>query len=442
MENAIVSGSETDIFGTQPVQHDIVSGQWMQYQAPAFEPRSGPINFNIEGDEQYVDLNSTFLTLTARVVDTRPNKIPMAPECVVAPTNNWLHTLFSQVTLYINGKAVNQSHNMYHYKAYLENLLSYGTDARKTYLQGEGFYRDSAAHMDSLDNNLNKGFRQRGELCARSRIVQLKGRLHLDLFNQPHLLLNNTPIRITLDRNKHALTLMHAPPDGNAANDHEKAEFAMEVLSAVLDVRKVTLAPPLRLAHINALNTTTAKYPIRRTVPFSIQIPQGTVHLSKANVTQGQLPRRVTVGIVSGEAERGVCDQNPFNFHHWNMTSLQLSVGGTPHPVQPMKFDFATNQHLEGFMSLFIGTGQYGSDEGNMLSRDEYGKGFTLCCFNLTPDLDYEDDHYSSTKTGNLDVSVSFQQGAPQPLTMIVLAEFDNTIEVDRYRQVFLDYMA
>ena len=435
-----MSGSETDIFSTQPVQHDVISGQWVKYHAPQFEPKAGPITFQIEGDEQYVDLNSTFLTLKTRIVDTRPNKTLIANECVVAPTNNWLHTLFSQVTLSINGKAVTQSHNHYHYKAYLENVLSYGTDARRTFLQGEGFFKDSPGHMNTVDNDDNKGFKNRRELCRGSREVELKGRLHLDLFNQPHMMLNNTPIRITLDRTKQALVLMHDPPDPNSQHDHQKTEYALEVLSATLEVRKVTLAPPLVLSHINALNTTTAKYPIRRTVPFPIQIPQGTVTLSNTTVCQGQLPRRVTIGFVSAKAHSGTSNLNPFDFHHYNMTSLQVFAAGIPHPIQPMTFNFGEHQFIDGFMSLFIGTGQYGSDEGNMLSRDEYSKGYTLCCFNLSPDLNYEDDHYSTAKHGNLDVAVTFSEGLAEPVIMMVLAEFDNTIELDRYRQVSMDY--
>lgn len=441
MENAIISGVETDIFSTQPVQHDVISGQWIQYPAPSFEAKAGPIIFQIDGDDQYVDLNSTFLTLRVRVMDTRPGKFPMSNQCVVAPTNNWLHTLFSQITVSINGQAVTQAHNHYHYKAYMENVLSYGTDARKTFLQGEGFYKDTAGQMNIFTDD-NKGFKQRRELAKLSREVELKGRLHLDLFNQPHLMLNATPIRITLDRAKQALVLMHAAPDPAAAQDHLKAEFAMEIMSATLEVRKVTLAPPMLLSHINALNTTTAKYPIRRTVPYPFQIPQGTVTLSKTTVCQGQLPRRITVGFVSARAHSGESTLNPFNFHHYNMTSLQVFAAGIPHPVQPMKFNFDEHQFIDGFMSLYIGTGQYGSDEGNMITREEFAKGFTLCCFNLSPDLNYEDDHYNAAKHGNLDIAVTFGQGLPEPVIMMVLAEFDNTVEIDRYRQVSLDYVS
>jgi hypothetical protein len=441
MESAIISGSEVDLFNAQPVQNDIISGQWVQHHAQDFEALSGPLTFNIDGDDQYVDLNSSFLKVTARIVDTRPGKTPMADLCMVAPANNWLHSLFSQITMTINGRAVTQTHNNYHYKAYMENLLSYGTDARKTYLQGEGFYKDTAGHLDEI-LPANKGFKYRQELSKNSRMVELKGRLHLDMFNQPHLLLNHTPVRITLDRSKQAMVLMALQPLPGDADDLRQSLFAMEVTAAVLEVRKVTLSPPLVLSHINALNTTTAKYPIRRTVPYTVNIPAGSTCITQTKLLGGQLPRRVTLGFVSSRAYSGRLELNPFNFQNFNVQSLQLTAGGVPHPAAPMKFNYdpAVHQYLDGYMSLFIGTGQYGSDEGNMITREEYPRGFTLYCFNMTPDLNYEDEHYSGAKTGNLSVSVDFKEPLAETVILVCLAEFDNTVELDRYRQISMDY--
>jgi len=441
MDNTI-TGSEVDIFATQPVQTDIIAGHWHSQYAQSFNPRSGPIVFNLDGDDNYVDLNSTFLKLTVCIVDTRPGKTPMANECVVAPTNNWLHTLFKQVNLSVGGKVVSQSHNDYPYKAYIETLLSYGVDARKTYLQGEGFYKDDDGHMDSLVEAENKGFRARRDLCKGSKLVELKGRLHLDLFNQPHLMLNKVPIRIALDRSKDEFCIMGNIADENGNQDHLKAVYGMEIHSAVLEFRKVTLAPTILYSHITTLNTTTAKYPIRRTSPLVFDINQGTSTHTRSPLLSGQLPHRITFGMVSNQAYNGTMNLNPFNFQNFNLESIQLTVGGKPVPMQPMKFNFTTGSYIDGFMSLFIGTGQYGSDEGNMITRGEYPNGFTLICFNLTPDLNFEDDHYNGMETGNVEVHFAFKTALTETINVIALAEFDNTIEIDRFRQVSIDYAA
>jgi hypothetical protein len=146
--------------------------------------------------------------------------------------------------------------------------------------------------------------------------------------------------------------------------------------------------------------------------------------------------------MVSNAAYGGALTLNPFNFQNFNLESIQLTVGGKPVPMKPMKFDFTTGAYIDGYMSLFIGTGQYGSDEGNMITRGEYPNGFTLMCFNLTPDLNFEDDHYNGMETGNVEVTLSFKSALTETINVIALAEFDNTIEIDRFRQLSLDYSA
>jgi hypothetical protein len=50
----------------------------------------------------------------------------------VGPVNNFLHSLFSQVDVSLNGVLITNSSNTYGYRAYIENLLSYGSLAKKS----------------------------------------------------------------------------------------------------------------------------------------------------------------------------------------------------------------------------------------------------------------------------------------------------------------------
>ena len=52
---------------------------------------------------------------------------------LVAPVNNFLHSLFNQVDVFFNEKAVSPPSNSYAYRAYIETLLNYSNEAKKSH---------------------------------------------------------------------------------------------------------------------------------------------------------------------------------------------------------------------------------------------------------------------------------------------------------------------
>ncbi len=81
---------------------------------------------------------------------------------VIAPINNVLHSLFSSSATYLNDQILNNSTDMYPFKAYFFTSLSYGADSKFSFLQGSGFYPDTNTYMD--DPSLNSGFKSRSGL--------------------------------------------------------------------------------------------------------------------------------------------------------------------------------------------------------------------------------------------------------------------------------------
>ena len=54
---------------------------------------------------------------------------------LVAPVNNFLHSLFNQVDVFYNQKAVLPSSNTYAYCTYIETLLNYSNETKKSHLR-------------------------------------------------------------------------------------------------------------------------------------------------------------------------------------------------------------------------------------------------------------------------------------------------------------------
>jgi hypothetical protein len=60
-----------------------------------------------------------------------------------AGTNNFLHSLFSQCTIALNGVNITQSGDLYNFRTYLETLLTYGSDASLSHLTNSYWYKDT-----------------------------------------------------------------------------------------------------------------------------------------------------------------------------------------------------------------------------------------------------------------------------------------------------------
>jgi len=62
-----------------------------------------------------------------------------------------------------------------------------------------------------------------------------------------------------------------------------------------------------------------------------------------------------------------------------------------------------------------------------------------IYAFDLTPDLG-EDDHFSLTQQGSVQLVLKFGVALYQPVSVIAYAEFQNVIEIDRHRNVIYDF--
>ena len=92
---------------------------------------------------------------------------------------------------------------------------------------------------------------------------------------------------------------------------------------------------------------------------------------------------------------------------------------------------------------MYTALNKFGQDEGNQISHNDYTQGYTLFAFNLTPDLD-SDDHFTPVRSGPLCLELHFAQTLAKPLpntiNVIILVEFENTIEVNKSRNILFDY--
>ena len=139
------------------------------------------------------------------------------------------------------------------------------------------------------------------------------------------------------------------------------------------------------MGHARALETSTAKYPVRRGVIRTHVLPSNITFEHMQDLFKDEIPRRIIIGFVDNDAYDGSLGKNPFHFNHYNLTHLSLEVGGDS--LEPFRPDFAGGIYTREFLSLYSGIGKFKEDFGNNITLETFAKGYTLFAFDLTPDL-------------------------------------------------------
>ena len=288
--------SELDLFSVPPTQTSFLEGQWVQYNPLTDVVDSDSIEFNIAGStEHYLDLAHTLINVKAKIVNE--NGTDLGADVSVAPVNLMLHSLFSEVDVTLNDKLISSSSNTSPYRALLETLLTYSPPAKTSQLTAALFYKDTAGKMDTdnttVDEDFNEGLKKRYRMTKGSRVIDLVGPVHGDIFFQDRFLLNGVNLKLKFHRSKNSFCLMSALPN---------TTHRVKILEASLYVRKVVVSPTVALAHAKTLQSATAKYPLRRVEVKTFSIPQGNQSFTRENLFLGQIPRRVVIGMVDNTA--------------------------------------------------------------------------------------------------------------------------------------------
>ena len=94
---------------------------------------------------------------------------------------------------------------------------------------------------------------------------------------------------------------------------------------------------------------------------------------------------------------------------------------------------------MRTYNNLFSLTNKINRDEGNFITREDYRAGYAQYAFDLTVDL-AESDHFNLVKQGSVRLALRFSTATPHTISVIAYAEFDNLLEIDRDRNLLVDF--
>ncbi|ESO95577.1 hypothetical protein LOTGIDRAFT_175134 [Lottia gigantea] len=316
----------------------------------------GPLEFLIPNSStDFIDLANISLYLKLKVVKEDGTNVGANKK--VGPVNNFFHSLFKDVKMRLGKDSdtlVTASLPNYPYRAYLENLLSFGRGAKNNQLNQQVMWeKDTAGQLDSTQAVqtgagdaivpvVNHGLGERRKKMGESSEFELQSRLHVDLCLQDRYLIDGVDVRIQLERQQPKFYLMW--------NENNEA-YKVELIKAYLEVPFVTLAPSTYTRIAEQLQSNNAKYPLKRVVVKDISIPsRRRFHVLDNLFINEVLPKRLILGLVENDSYDGNSIKNPFKFHHHRLEYIKLMKNGDV--VEEYFMDFPNKQATTPYLDL------------------------------------------------------------------------------------------
>ncbi|KFM63148.1 hypothetical protein X975_23585, partial [Stegodyphus mimosarum] len=295
----------------------------------------------------------------------------------VGPVNLFMHSLFSQVDVTLNERLISSSNNTYPYRAILEKLLNHSYDEKTSQLSAELFFKDTAGKMNVFDPS-----DPNPNEGFTKRADFIKKSETVDMIGRLHVDLFHQE-RLMLNLVDLKLKLIRSKPEFCLMGENS---YKILIQHASLFVRKVRVNPAVTLAHAKSLEKTSAKYPINRVLCKIYSIPQ-------------------------------------------------VYMDGQPVPYHPLEPNFENNTFIRAYQSLFLSA----EERGLYLSRSEYANGYSFFVYDLSPDL-CSGEHLNLVRHSNLRLEVKFSKALEQTVSVIVYAEFENLIEINKARNILFDF--
>ena len=165
------------------MQQNVIENEFnREYSLLATIQQGMAIEFAVKGaNDLYLDLNNSRLHVLSKITKADKTNIDVN---TAGPINLTLHLVFREIGLELNGQNVGDTSQLYPQRSQLETRHNFCKETQETRLLCEGWTKDTTGHKGvTAVVGKNAGLNARAATFARSTVVELIGRPHLDVFN-------------------------------------------------------------------------------------------------------------------------------------------------------------------------------------------------------------------------------------------------------------------
>ena len=370
----------------------------------------GPFTFEIPPqNDAYLVMSTIALYVKAKVVRTNDADLIDADD--VGPVNSLGTAMWEQCEILVNDRLLNPaSAANSHYKSFIETVLSYEKSAEKTHLRTQLFAMDTAGQFETF-TAANTGFTERAVVVKNSREFDMYSPIMADFLRANNHLAPGHKLTIKLTKAPDNFML--------CGGTGVPSTYKLNILDMQLHYDRIRLRETIATPKIE-------RYLITGSVLKRFPVAQNMQTANLRIFNGGTMPKTVICGMVRTTGVEGTLNRNPFYFHHFNVSELQLVINGRQVPAAPFKPNFGTTPKLvtREYSALFRNTGSFRMDRGNLVDRTLWESGLTLFAWDLTIDR-CNGFHLHQSPEGVIDLNLTWRQALTNPITVIVYLAFD-----------------
>ena len=431
---------------TQPFVETSVEGAYFTDHLPQvpLTETSNSIVFSIPSCDDFLDLCDSYIQISLKIKNAdNSNLAAWAPAAPAANANSVgfvnlpASSIFSACNFRLNDELLSDSFQTYQYQSYLQTILNYNSDARKSRLQLLGFYEDTdITANDAHTAAAASGFKTRAQLTRLSHEATFISNIFHGMWSQARYLPPLIPF---------SLEWIKAPAAFCLQSNAAAPAFKYEITKMKLFLRKIKIRASQKLQLEQNLQKNLALFPLRFSVAKPLFIDRHEKQVSFENVFQGKaIPAYCVIGFVEQTKYRGTQGTNPYEFSHFSLTSLKMSIDGesypSPFPFQPNYTSETAPNHTREYLALF--DNQIKVDNGSFITYEMFkSNGYCLYVINFGREVTQSRDHVVPKRVGSCRLDVSFDPASTnEALTLILYSESDEIIGIDGNRKIYRDF--
>ena len=422
--------------GKVPIVDDVLSSHEQEIY-PLTSLDENCIDFEFQTDRNYyVDLRQSFLALKIKFVkgrgydtyESKEKKKEHKDESFVFTETgtddeeeeevarvtyvNIMHSIFSNVEVYINNQQIYNSNGLYAHKSYISNNFKAAISEYKGVLHCEGY--DYEQDPDISNPLPDPFFTRRMKLLSRRDGFMLYGKLGIDFFSTSELLYPNMKIR---------LRLIRARPNFYMISDNPN--ISLGIVDCSLYTRRIALKDDYHKKRMNVLAYAPVEYNFLETLAKTFIIPARQNQFIQENIFNNAPIRRIVIAMNTNSAFTSYFIENAFWYQQFDLRQIRILRGGQP----IVDFDTADNCRL--YMTTMKAMNF--QDDIPSIPIEDFKDHYVLV-FDLTSMQDAtENCHYPELVGEPLRLELNLTNPLENVTELIVLCERMLSVAVDKF---------